>query len=78
MEQFPAVDTVLKYAEEKGFKLINKNPKRTNTTYVCPKYRFGCTYTCKVSNRLVTSQTEHTNHLVEPEPVQESQQDNRS
>ena len=37
MEQFPTIDTVLKYAEEKGFKLINKNPKRTNTTYVCPK-----------------------------------------
>ena len=37
MEPFPAIDTILKYAEERGFKLINKNPKRTNTTYVCPK-----------------------------------------
>lgn len=46
MEPLPAINTLLKYTEESGFTLINKNPKRVKTTYICSKKRLGCTYTC--------------------------------
>ena len=74
MEPPTAIDTILRDAEEKGFSLVNKSPNRSKTTYDCSKKRMGCTYTCKVSNGLVISQTEHANHPVEPKPAaQESQ-----
>jgi len=79
MGPLAAIDTLLKCVQESGFNLLNKNPGRVKATYICSKARLGCTYTCKVSNGLVISQTEHTNHPVEPKPVaQESQQYNMS
>jgi len=50
MEPLPAVDTLLKYAQDSGFTLLNKNPRRAKTTYICSKARLGCKYTCQVLN----------------------------